>query len=85
VDFHNLNKATPKDKYLMPVANVLINRASRHKIISFLDANARYNQIFMAKEDVFKTSFRCPGFVGLFEWVVMTLRLKISGLLTNEL
>jgi hypothetical protein len=30
----------------------------------------------MAKEDVSKTTFYCPGIVGLFEWVVMTFGLK---------
>jgi hypothetical protein len=30
----------------------------------------------MAKEDVSNTAFCCPGFVGLFEWVVMTFSLK---------
>jgi hypothetical protein len=30
----------------------------------------------MLKEDVSKTTFRCPGFVGLFELVVMTFGLK---------
>jgi hypothetical protein len=25
-----------------------------------------------------KMAFRCPGFVGLFEWVVMTFSLKIA-------
>jgi hypothetical protein len=30
----------------------------------------------MAKEDVSKTVFHCPGFVGLFEWIVMTFGLK---------
>jgi hypothetical protein len=33
----------------------------------------------MAKEDVKKTAFHCPGFVGLFEWVVMTFGLKNAG------
>jgi hypothetical protein len=33
----------------------------------------------MAEEDVAKTSFRCPGFVGVFEWVVMTFGLKNAG------
>ncbi|MDF0449050.1 reverse transcriptase family protein, partial [Escherichia coli] len=53
--------------------------ASGHKVISFLDGNAGYNQIFMAEEDMYKTAFRCPGFVGLFEWVVMTFGLKNAG------
>jgi hypothetical protein len=79
VDFYSLNTATPKDEYPMPVVEVLINRASGHKMISFLDVNACYNHIFMAEEDVFKTAFRCLGFVGLFEWVVMTCRLRHRG------
>jgi hypothetical protein len=76
MDFRNLNRATPKDEYSMPVANLLVDSASGNKVISFLDGNARYNQIFMAKEDVSKTAFHCPGFIGLFEWVVMTFGLK---------
>jgi hypothetical protein len=30
IDFHNLNKATPKDEYPMPIADMLINNASGH-------------------------------------------------------
>jgi hypothetical protein len=79
VDFRNLNRARPKDEYLMPVAKTLINRASDHRMISFLDGNARYNQIFMAEEDVSKTAFRCLGFIELFKWVIMTFGLKNAG------
>jgi hypothetical protein len=83
VDFHNLNKATPKDEYPKPIADVLINNASGNKGISFLDGNAGYNQNFMPEEDVSKIAFRCPGFVGLFEWVVMTFSLKTLGQLIS--
>jgi hypothetical protein len=62
VDFLDLNMATPKDEYPMPIADTLINYASSKKMISFLDGNVGYNQIFMAE--------------GLFEWVVMTFGLK---------
>jgi hypothetical protein len=79
IDFRNLNKATPKDEYPMPIADMVINNASGHRVISFLDGNAGYNQIFMAEEDMSKTVFRCPGFIGLFEWVVMTFGLKNVG------
>ena len=51
----------------MPIADMLINEASGHRVISFLDGNAGYNQILMAEEDTSKTAFICPGFVGLFE------------------
>jgi hypothetical protein len=60
----------------MPIAILLVDSASGYKVISFLDGNAGYNQIFMAKEDVTKTAFRCLGFIDLFEWVVMTFGLK---------
>jgi hypothetical protein len=76
VDFRNLNRVTPKNEYPMPIADLLIDSALGNKVISFLDGNAGYNQIFMAKEDVSKTAFCCPGFIGLFEWVVMTFGLK---------
>nr|AAN64467.1 putative gag-pol polyprotein [Oryza sativa Japonica Group]ABF97062.1 retrotransposon protein, putative, unclassified [Oryza sativa Japonica Group] len=79
IDFRDLNKATPKDEYPMPVANQLVDAASRNKILSFMDGNAGYNQIFMAEEDIHKTAFRCPGAIGLFEWVVMTFGLKSAG------
>jgi hypothetical protein len=76
VYFWNLNRATTKDEYPMPVADVLINSPLGNKVINFLDGNTRYNHIFMAPEDKSKTAFRCPGFVGLFEWIVMTFGLK---------
>jgi hypothetical protein len=79
VDFRNLNRATPKDEYPMPIADLLIDSALGNRVISFLDTNARYNQIFMVKEDVSKTAFCCPGFIGLFEWVVMAFGLKNAG------
>jgi hypothetical protein len=76
VDFRNLNRATLKDEYPMLVADLLVDSTLGNKVISFLDDNAGYNQIFMAKEDVSKTTFCCPGFVSLFEWVIMTFGLK---------
>jgi hypothetical protein len=79
IDFKDLNRATPKDEYPMPIADMLINDASGHKVISFLDGNTGYNQIFMAEEDPAKTAFCCPSFVGLFEWTVMTFGLKNAG------
>jgi hypothetical protein len=85
IDFHNLNRATPKDEYPMPIADTLINNASGNRIISFLDGNAGYNQIFMAEEDASKTTFICLGFIGLFEWVVMIFGLKMLVLLIRGL
>jgi hypothetical protein len=74
--FCNLNIATPKDEYSMPIVDMHINNASGHCVISFLDGNASYNQIFMAEEDMSKTASCCPSFIGLFEWVVLIFGLK---------
>jgi hypothetical protein len=35
INFCNLNKATSKDEYHMPIADILINNASGHRVISF--------------------------------------------------
>jgi len=67
------------DGYPMPVADLLVDAAARHRVISFMDGNAGYNQIFMAEEDISKTAFRCPGHVGFFEWIVTTFGLKNAG------
>nr|ABF97755.1 retrotransposon protein, putative, unclassified [Oryza sativa Japonica Group] len=79
IDFRDLNKATPKDEYPMPVADQMVDVASGNKILSFMDGNAGYNQIFMTEKDIHKTAFRCPGAIGLLEWVVMTFGLKSAG------
>jgi hypothetical protein len=65
VDFRDPKRATPKDEYPMPIVDELVNQASGNKTIIFLDGNVGYNQIFMAEEDVYKTTFCCPGFVGV--------------------
>jgi hypothetical protein len=43
MDFMDLNRATPKDEYPMPIAEMLINAAAGNKILSFMDGNAGYN------------------------------------------
>jgi hypothetical protein len=57
VDFRDFNRATPNDEYPMPVVETLINAAVSNKILSFMDGDAGYNQIFMAPEDIHKTAF----------------------------
>jgi hypothetical protein len=59
IDFRNLNRATPKDEYPMPIVDMLINDALGHWVISFLDGNVGYNQIFMAEKDMSKTAILC--------------------------
>ena len=76
IDFRDLNKATPMNGFPMSIADMLVDAGAGHKVISFMDRNAGYNQIFMAEEDIAKIAFRCPDAIDLFEWVVMTFGLK---------
>src|ERR1051325_6365364 len=79
IDFRDLNTATPKDEYSMPVAEMLIDSAAGYEYLSMLDGYSGYNQIFIAEDDVPKTAFRCPGALGTYEWVVMPFGLKNAG------
>ncbi|CAL2239080.1 unnamed protein product [Prunus armeniaca] len=78
-DYRNLNLATPKDEYPMPMSDFLVDGAAKHELLSFMDGHAGYNQIFIAEEDVHKTAFKCPGAIGTYEWVVMPFGLKNAG------
>ena len=61
------------------MADLSVDAVAKHKVLSFMDGNAGYNQIKMAKEDIHKTTFRCPGHVGAYEYVVMPFGLKNAG------
>jgi hypothetical protein len=77
IDFGDLNRATTKDEYPMPLTNLLVDATFGHKITNFMDNNAGYSQIFMV--DITKTSFRCTGSIDLYEWIIMTFDLKNVG------
>ncbi|KAL1364401.1 hypothetical protein AAHE18_03G215500 [Arachis hypogaea] len=68
IDFRDLNNATPKDEYFMPIADMLIDSVARNEILSFMD-----------EDDVSKTTFCYPGALGTYEWVVMPFGLKNTG------
>ncbi|XP_057432109.1 uncharacterized protein LOC130724857 [Lotus japonicus] len=70
IDFRDLNAATPKDEYHMPIAEMMVDSVAGHEYLSLLDGYSGYNQILIAKEDVSKTAFRCPCAFGTYEWVV---------------
>ena len=57
VDFTDLNKACPKDSYLFPRIDTLVDSMARNQLLSFMDAFSSYNQIKMEKTDQEKTSF----------------------------
>ncbi|CAL2271601.1 unnamed protein product [Prunus armeniaca] len=84
VDYRNLNEASPKDEYPMPMANMLVDRATHNQMLLFMDGNAAYNQITVAEEDIHKTAFMCPGHTGAFEYTVMPFGLRNAEPLIKE-
>nr|KYP66243.1 Transposon Ty3-G Gag-Pol polyprotein [Cajanus cajan] len=57
VHYTDLNKACPKESYPLPSIDRLVDEASGHALLSFLDAYSRYNQIMMYPPDEVHTSF----------------------------
>ena len=76
VDFRDLNDATPKDMYVMSIADMLVDSTANNELLSFMDGFSRYNQILIAVDDTSKIAFRCPDSLGTFEWLVMPFGLK---------
>ena len=57
VDFTDLNRACPKDPFLMPKIDRLVDATYGYPKIRFLDAFQGYHQIALAPEDREKTTF----------------------------
>ena len=51
VDFRDLNKACPKDDFLLPYIDVIIDSATSSAMYSFMDGFSGYNQIMMVVMD----------------------------------
>ena len=77
VDFRNLNRACPIDKFPLPNMDLLIDSAARNAMFSFMDGFSEYNQIRMAPKDAEKTAFRTP--IGNFYYTMMSFGLKNAG------
>ena len=52
VNYTNLNKVYPNDKYPLPCIDQLVDSVSRHEVLFFLDAYSGYNQIPIDPDDV---------------------------------
>ena len=77
VDFTDLNKACPKDSFLMPKINQLVDSAAGHERMSFLDAYSGYLQIPLFGPDQEATAFITT--LGLYCYEVMPFGLKNAG------
>ncbi|XP_028107014.1 uncharacterized protein K02A2.6-like [Camellia sinensis] len=50
INFRNLNIATPKDEYPMPVADLLVDSIAKHKILSFMDGHVGIIKYLLAQK-----------------------------------
>ena len=57
VDYRDLNRANPKDNFLFPHIDALVDNTATNRFFSFMDEFSSYNQIKMAEEDRAKTTF----------------------------
>ena len=65
--------------YVMAIVDMLVDSTANNELLSFMDSFSRYNQILTVVDDISKTTFRCPGSLGTFEWLVMPFGLKNTG------
>jgi len=54
VDFTNLNQACSKDSFPLPSIDQLVDSTVGHKLLTFVDAFSRYNQIQIAERKIKK-------------------------------
>jgi len=66
--------ASKKDNFPLPRIDLLVDLTAEHKLLTFMDAFSRYNQIQMAEEDQEKIAFITSQ--GLYCYRVMPFRLK---------
>jgi hypothetical protein len=77
IDFTDLNKACPKDDYLLPRIDRVVDDAANNQVMSLLDCFFGYHQIWMRKEDEEKTSLITS--FGTYCFVRMPEGLKNAG------
>ena len=83
VDFTDLNKACTKDSFPLPRIDQMVDSTAGHKLLTFINAFSRYNQIKLAKEVLEKTAFITSQ--GLYCYKVMSSGLKNAGTTCQKL
>jgi hypothetical protein len=73
IDYRDISKSCPKDKYPMPFIDQIIDNCVRSVIFSFMDGFSGYNQIEIFPIDQYKTTF-------IFPWGTFTYRKLPFGL-----
>jgi hypothetical protein len=77
IDYTSLNKACPKDPFVLPRIDQVIDSTAGCDLVSFLDAYSGYHQIPLYQPDQIKTSIITP--YGAYCYVTMPFGLKNTG------
>ena len=77
IDYTDVNKACPKDCFLLPRIDQLVDSTSGHEMLTFMDTFSGYNQIKMDPTDEVHTSFITV--FGTYCYKVIPFGLKNAG------
>lgn len=74
IDYCQLNAATYKDPYPLPLTDKALNSVVGYDTYSFMDGFVGYHQIKIHSDDQYKTAFIIEW--GAYVWVVMRFGFK---------
>jgi hypothetical protein len=77
VDYTDLNKHCPKDPFVLPRIDEVIDSIATCELLSLLDCYSAYHQISLREEDQIKTLFITP--FGAYCYMTMLFGLKNAG------
>jgi hypothetical protein len=77
VDYTDLNKHYPKDHFVLPRIDQVIDSTAGCVLLSFLDCYSGYHQIAFKEEDQIKTAF--ITLFGAYTYTTISFGLKNAG------
>ena len=77
VDYTDLNKHCPKDPFVLPHINQVIDSTAGCTLLCFLDCYSGYHQIALKEEDQIKTAF--ITLYGAYAYKTMSFGKKNAG------